>query len=121
MNNKYFLLIGIFLLVIIPGSLMAQASYIQRVNAGGSSYTTGGGDIFDADQEYTGGGWGYVGGNTWSTSDPISNTTDDQLYQTEHWGMSAYRFTVDNGDYEVILLCRYNDQGIHHNRSEAIA
>ena len=108
MNNKYFLLIGIFLLVIIPGPLMAQASYIQRVNTGGSSYTTGG-------------GWGYVGGNTWSTSDPISNTTDDQLYQTEHWGISAYRFTVANGDYEVILLCRYNDQGIHHNRSEAIA
>jgi hypothetical protein len=33
----------------------------------------------------------------------IDSTTDDPLYQSERWGMTAYRFTVPNGLYQVVL------------------
>lgn len=89
--------------VTVNMTVSSQADYVQRVNTGGSSYTTGGSVTFDADQAYSSGGWGYVEGNVYSTSDPIDETNDDILYQTERWGMSAYRFTVDDGTYQVIL------------------
>ncbi len=80
------------------------AAFLQRVNAGGPSYTNNG-ITWDADQAYQIGSWGYVGsGGTYATSDPIANTTDDALYQSERWGMTAYRFTVPtSGRYRVDL------------------
>lgn len=79
-------------------------SYVQRVNAGGSSYTDVDGNVWDADQEFTDGGWGYVGGRTYSTKHGISGTDDDALYRSERFGMSGYRFTVpSSGKYRVEL------------------
>jgi len=74
---------------------------IVRVNAGGGNYTDGNGDLWSAD-------YGYNTGNTFSTTDPISGTTDDVLYQTERWDSSTspelmYSFSVPNGDYVVNL------------------
>ncbi|MBN2091175.1 FG-GAP repeat protein [candidate division KSB1 bacterium] len=74
-----------------------------RINAGGPSYTDAQGNIWSADQAYTTGGFGYNGGSTYKTTDPIKNTTSPTLYQTEHYGMTSYRFDVPNGTYQVIL------------------
>jgi hypothetical protein len=77
--------------------------YLQRVNAGGSSYTSNG-KIWDADKAYANGSWGYQGGKTSTSGDAIANTTDDVLYQSERWGLTAYRFTVPaSGRYRVEL------------------
>jgi glucose/arabinose dehydrogenase len=81
----------------------SASAYTQRVNAGGSSYT-GNGETWAADQAYSNGGWGYVGGETFVTSASIANTTDDPLYRSERWEVSAYRFTVPGiGPYRVEL------------------
>lgn len=73
------------------------------VNAGGAAYTSLEGEAWLADQAYAPGGWGYVGGGVYSTTAAIGGATDDALYQSEHWGMTAYRFTLPNGSYQVQL------------------
>ncbi|HDQ26637.1 MAG TPA: hypothetical protein ENN43_07850, partial [bacterium] len=74
-----------------------------RVNCGGNSYNDGT-NIWLADQAYAAGGWGYVAGSVATTTDPISGTTHDTLYQSERYaGTIEYRFTVPNGQYEVYL------------------
>ena len=48
---------------------------------------------------------GYTDGNTYEVDDAdITNTTDQALYRTERYGMSAYDFLVPNGKYTVKLL-----------------
>lgn len=84
-------------------STRVPGPYEQRVNAGGPPYTDGAGHTWASDQVYTPGSWGYVGGSSYSTSAPIAGTEDDLLYQTEHYSMTAYNFTVPNGNYEVLL------------------
>lgn len=80
------------------------SDYQQRVNAGGPQYRDGAGEVWAADQPFSAGGWGYVGGSTYQRTDPISNTNDPTLYQTERYGMQAYRFTVPfSGTYRVEL------------------
>jgi len=78
-------------------------TYSQRVNAGGPAYTDGAGKAWAADQAYSPGSWGYVGGSTFAVSDPIARTVDDPLYQSERYGLTEYRFDVPNGTYEVEL------------------
>jgi len=73
-----------------------------RVNAGGAAYADGG-VVWASDQPYSPGGWGYVGGATFGTTTPINGTSDQPLYQTERYGMSAYLFDVPIGMYEVTL------------------
>jgi len=77
---------------------------LYRVNCGGSLYVDKQGFTWAADKSWSSGTWGYVGGNTASTSNPISGTEDDPLYQTERYGSSTYRFTVPNGNYRIRLL-----------------
>ena len=67
-----------------------------RVNAGGPSYLDSGGQTWSADT-------GFNGGNTFSTTNTISNTNDPVLYQTERFGPTTYNFTVPNGNYSVVL------------------
>lgn len=85
-----------------PTRVPAIASW--RVNGGGPAYTDTAGNVWQADRAYTPGSFGYVGGNTYTVSEPIANTDDDTLFQSEHWGMSAYKFDVPNGQYRVDLL-----------------
>ncbi|OQX82622.1 hypothetical protein B6D60_11860, partial [candidate division KSB1 bacterium 4484_87] len=76
-----------------------------RINAGGPRYTDASGNIWEADREYTPGGYGYVGGRIFTTSHSIGNTQNDKLYQSERFRMDAYRFTMPhNGTYQVKLL-----------------
>lgn len=80
-------------------------NYIVRINCGSSqNYTDTSGQFWQADQPYSAGSCGYVGGSAYSTSDPIANTNDDVLFQSERWGMSGYNFDVQNGDYEITLM-----------------
>lgn len=56
------------------------------------------------DQEYTSGGWGYVGGKEKNTTSEIFNTVDGPIYQTWREGDFEYKMDVPKGDYEVELL-----------------
>lgn len=56
------------------------------------------------DQAYTEGGWGYVGGECKSTTNEITGTPDNPLYQTWREGDFTYRIDAPTGDYEVELL-----------------
>jgi hypothetical protein len=40
---------------------------------------------------------------TYVTTDKIANTDDDELYQSERYGMAAYQFDVPSGSYSVNL------------------
>jgi hypothetical protein len=77
--------------------------YSVAVNAGGPAYTDRRGAIWQADKAYAPGSWGYVGGSAYAIARPINGTDDDPLYQTEHWGMTEYRFDAPNGIYQVDL------------------
>jgi len=87
----------------VTGTATPVPSYVQRVNAGGDSYTDVSGHIWAADQAYTAGAWGYVDGRTYATTHAIAGTADPALYQTHRFGLSSYRFSVPNGRYTVRL------------------
>ncbi|MCK5740081.1 malectin, partial [bacterium] len=94
--------------VVVNMSVVDLPPYSNRINAGGNSYQDGDGNIWVADQEYVLGGFGYVGGDVYQVSYSISYTDDDVLFQSEHFGMEAYRFTVPDGWYNVALLFAEN-------------
>ncbi len=79
------------------------APYLRRVNAAGASFTDSLGQVWDPDQAYVSGGWGYVSGSAKSSTTAINGTVDDALYQKYREGMTAYNFTVPNNTYEVQL------------------
>ncbi|MBN1153681.1 right-handed parallel beta-helix repeat-containing protein [candidate division KSB1 bacterium] len=86
----------------IPSAPPPPMTYC-RINCGGSAYTDKRDRQWNGDQAYSGGGYGYVDGSISLTQDPITGTEDDPLYQTVRNDISAYRFTLANGDYIVIL------------------
>ncbi|WP_163161127.1 glycoside hydrolase family 2 TIM barrel-domain containing protein [Arthrobacter sp. Alg241-R88] len=59
--------------------------------------------VWIEDREYTDGAWGAVGGKTGLAGKWTNGSSEDPLYQTYREGMSAYRFDVPNGRYEVRL------------------
>jgi uncharacterized protein (DUF608 family) len=72
---------------------------LLAINAGGANYLSGQGIQYIADATS-----GYVsGGSTYSTTDTIANTDDDQLYQSERYGDFAYSIPLANGVYNVVL------------------
>jgi beta-galactosidase len=82
------------------------------VNAGGNvSYIDAAGVIWEPDQPYTPGSWGYLGDASedhWKAvpgvlRPPILGTDDDPLYQAFRRGAEGYRFDVADGDYELEL------------------
>jgi lysophospholipase L1-like esterase len=79
-----------------------------RVNIGGPAFDESGGTHWEADKPYPQGTWdygkwGYVGGNTATTTSPISGTDNDALYQSERWGISEFKVDVPVGTYTVRL------------------
>ena len=66
-------------------------------------YTDPNGLVWAEDREYTPGAWGAVGGTTGLNGNWVNDSEEDPLYQTYRQGMSAYRFDVPDGDYEVRL------------------
>ena len=60
--------------------------------------------VWVEDQVYSVGGWGAVGGTALTMTDGwVNGSTEDPLYQTYREAMSAYRFDVPGGTYEVTL------------------
>ena len=59
--------------------------------------------VWIEDQPYKKGSWGFLGESAKSggTSRNIENTDDDPLFQTMQKGISAYRFDVPDGEYEL--------------------
>ena len=89
--------------VIVTISVPSTPGWVRRVNAGGPAYS-GSGKDWSADQPFSSGSWGYVGGQVATTNHGISNTVDDKLYQSVRWGLTGYRFTLpSNGHYSVVL------------------
>jgi len=66
------------------------------VRVGGGAYTDTQSIVWSADNSFT-------GGSTATTTNAISNTPDQPLYQAERYGTFSYQFTVPNGTYNVTL------------------
>jgi hypothetical protein len=66
------------------------------VDSGGLAYTDSLGQNWSVDT-------GFTGGNEASTASNVLNSSDPKLYQTERWGAFSYKFTVPNGNYNVVL------------------
>ncbi len=74
---------------------------IWRVNAGGPSYTDSQGNLWAADENFTGGA-AAVTTNTIASAKP--GTADGTLYQSQRYGTSfSYIFNVPAGSYQVTL------------------
>src|SRR5215211_495223 len=73
-------------------------TYSVHHKTGGPSYTATDGP-YTADQYFS-------GGSSFSTTNPIANTADDTLYQTERWGSGSslsYNIPLTNGTYDLTL------------------
>ena len=80
-----------------PGA--AAAFTPIRVNAGGPAYTDNVGQVWAADE-------GYSGGAEYSITASVGNTTTPTLYESERYansGSLTYSFSVPNGSYTVTL------------------
>lgn len=67
------------------------------------------GVVWQPDKAYETGGWGYVAKVLDDKSEArtvrnVSGTPDDPLYQTYWAGLTAYRFDIPDGEYEIELL-----------------
>ncbi len=77
--------------------------YLQRVNAGSTSYTDTKGQVWAADKAFAAGSWGYSTGTAKSTTTAVAGTDDDFLYQKYREILGEYKFTVPSGTYQVTL------------------
>lgn len=77
-----------------------------RINAQGGNLIDSNGDLFVADQPFSTGSFGFVGGGTGNFPTPVAGTTDDVLYQGMRGGPSfSYLFDgLAPGDYDVTLF-----------------
>jgi len=83
--------------MILVGLFSASAQADIAINAGGRAYTSSDGTYYLADTYYS-------GGYQWNDSTAISSTTDDELYQTQRFGLKnpfSYNIPIANGSYEV--------------------
>ena len=69
---------------------------IYRLNSGGLQYTDGQGNVYGADQYFS-------GGSPATISNPIGGTVDDVLYQSERFGNFSYTLPLASGNYTVVL------------------
>jgi len=76
------------------------------INVGSRAQFTDGNVVWEGDQPYQPGSFGYVGGDAkmFDKDLPIRSTSQTPLYFTYRSGIDAYRVDVPNGDYEVQLL-----------------
>jgi beta-galactosidase len=90
----------------VPSQLATSPFAELGVNAGGKAQVADEAGLWIGDQAYAPGGFGFVGGTpTQFDKDlAITNTAETPLYFTYQLGMSAYRFDVPDGTYEVRLM-----------------
>lgn len=82
-----------------------QTQEIFRINCGDArTYSDRVGRVWIAEQAFSKGSWGYVGGGSvWRGVGDVSKTLADRVYNNERYGMKAWRFTIENGDYTLQL------------------
>ncbi len=88
---------------------------LYAVDAGsfGADFTASDGTKFTRDRFFT-------QGMTGTTADPIAQTTDDVVYQSERWGVFNYNFPLNAGTYDVIvhmIESYHGANGVAGNRS----
>jgi len=89
-----------------PTATPPSASYVQAVNCGsGEGYRASDDFWYAPDQAYSPGSWGWEGphSKTWTNTLDVQGTGDDPLYESQRYSMDAYRFTVPDGQYQVLL------------------
>jgi hypothetical protein len=95
MPSKFGVVLGLAVLAAAP-----LAAFVPiRVNAGGPAFTDGSGNVWAAD-------YGYNGGNVFTTTQAVSNTSKSTLYQSERNspGTLQYQFnSIPSGTYTVNL------------------
>ena len=76
-----------------------------KINVGGNAY----GDFY-ADKEFVtdSSNYGFMEGAKGVVSDPIANTNDDTIFQSEINGLAKYVVRVPNGKYKIKLLFAEN-------------
>ncbi len=105
-SNDYFIktifvLLFTSLLFVIKSFSNINAADTIRINTGGGTYVDSLNNTWSADNYFN---TGY----TYQTIDPIANTNNQALYQTERWDPldtteMEYAIPVTNADYEVYL------------------
>ncbi|HMB90607.1 MAG TPA: glycoside hydrolase family 2 TIM barrel-domain containing protein [Rhodothermales bacterium] len=87
----------------------ASPNTVMAVNVGAhEQFVDEAGIVWEADQPYQYGRWGYEGGEAVRTHHRIYGTNDDPLFQTARQGMIRYQFNVPDGAYTVRLLFSEN-------------
>ena len=76
-------------------STIIRGDLVVAINAGGPA-TTLDEVSFDADKYSR-------GGSTYTTTDPITGTNDDALFQSERWGEYSYEVPVSKATYDIAL------------------
>ena len=76
---------------------------MKRFNSGSTTFTDSLAQVWTSDTMYATGGSGYVVGSTAKSTTAVANTVDDTLFQKYRTAMTAYKFTVPNGTYNVRL------------------
>ena len=92
--------------IFLPVYLKSYRSlYTVCLNAGDGSYADSQGRLWQADQEYRPGGWGFIekASSVFTTAATIQGTADQPLYQSERYSMAGYAFDAPTGYYQVIL------------------
>jgi Malectin domain len=81
-----------------PPAVAAPVSSVVRINAGASTaVTNSSGDVWLADQ-------GFSGGDVIERPDlTIANTTEPEIYRSEHYSMDSFSWPLANGKYLVKL------------------
>jgi beta-galactosidase len=76
------------------------------VDVGSRAQFTDGNVVWESDQPYEAGSYGYVGGDAkmFDKDLAITSTSQVPLYFTYRSGIDGYRMDVPNGDYDVELL-----------------
>ena len=94
-------------IVMVSFALIAAEKFALRVNAGSEKeYKDKAGNDWKPAKEYIkGSGYGFVGGNVADRGADmkIEGTKDARIYQTEEYGMEAFKAEVPNGKYTVRL------------------
>ena len=81
-------------LVPIVPPVSSTNGVVFAINAGGSAYQASNGINYEADK-------GFSGGSIYKTTNAISNSVDDVLYQSERYGNFSYAVPITNGTYEI--------------------
>jgi Malectin domain len=77
-------------------SLPTVGSVVAAINSGGGAFTASDGTVFDADRA-------FVDGQTQVTTNVISGSTDQALFQNWRWSNFRYLLPLPDGRYRVDL------------------